>query len=152
MGEWIYTCRTTFSWPWHLLEVSGQVHTPVTLPQGKGPWCPLDTRLGGPQSQSRQHGEHSWPYWDSNSNPSIIQPVASHYTNYAIQSHFNNISYKINLSLKNKMNRKKQRWGGAGKEEIKMKEEERNEGTRKKTKDSFLRYLLSCNIKKRSLC
>jgi hypothetical protein len=27
--------------------------------------------------------ENSWPYQDSNSDPSVIQPVASRYTDYA---------------------------------------------------------------------
>jgi murein endopeptidase len=29
-------------------------------------------------------GDNSWPYRDSNSNPSVFQPVASRYTDYAI--------------------------------------------------------------------
>jgi hypothetical protein len=28
--------------------------------------------------------ENSLPYWDLNSDPSVVQPVASRYTNYAI--------------------------------------------------------------------
>jgi hypothetical protein len=27
------------------MEVSGQLHAPAALPQGKSPWCPLDRRL-----------------------------------------------------------------------------------------------------------
>jgi hypothetical protein len=44
--------------------------------QGKGPWCPLDRRLGGPQSRSERGGE------EKNSQPLpglehfLIQPVA----------------------------------------------------------------------------
>jgi hypothetical protein len=30
------------------MEVSGQLHTPFALPQGKSPQYPLDTMLGGP--------------------------------------------------------------------------------------------------------
>jgi hypothetical protein len=64
------------SWKW---VVS---FTPQPLnPWGKRPWYPLDRRLGGPQSWSGWHGENSWPYWDTNSDPSVIQPIASHYTN-----------------------------------------------------------------------
>jgi len=33
------------------MEVSGQLHAPAALPVGKRPWCPLDRRLGGPQSR-----------------------------------------------------------------------------------------------------
>jgi hypothetical protein len=39
-------------WPRHYMEVSGQLHAPAALPQGKSPWYPLDKRLGGPQSRS----------------------------------------------------------------------------------------------------
>jgi hypothetical protein len=53
-------------------------------PRGKSPRFPLDRRLGGPQSQSGRHGENAWPYRDSNSDPSFIQPVASRYTDWAI--------------------------------------------------------------------
>jgi hypothetical protein len=54
-GKWMY--RSTFSWPQHKLEVSGQPHTQPLYPQGKSPWYPLCRRLGGPKSRSRQHGE-----------------------------------------------------------------------------------------------
>jgi hypothetical protein len=39
------------------MEVSGQLHAPAALPQGKSPCCPLDRRLGGPQSRSGRGGE-----------------------------------------------------------------------------------------------
>jgi hypothetical protein len=35
MGKWMY--RSTFSWPRHQLEVSGQLHAPATLLVGKAP-------------------------------------------------------------------------------------------------------------------
>jgi hypothetical protein len=73
-----------FSWPWHQLEVSGQLHAPANLRWGKSPWYPLDRKFGWPQSQFGWRGENSWPYWDLNSKPSVIQPIASHYTNCAI--------------------------------------------------------------------
>jgi hypothetical protein len=34
MVEWMY--RFTFSWPWHWLEVSCQLHAPAALPSGGG--------------------------------------------------------------------------------------------------------------------
>jgi hypothetical protein len=41
--------------------------------------------LGGPQSRSGRRGEESsWLYRDSNSDPSVVQPLASHYTDWAI--------------------------------------------------------------------
>jgi hypothetical protein len=39
------------------MEVSGHIHTPAAIPQGKSPWYPLDRRLGGPQSRSGRGGE-----------------------------------------------------------------------------------------------
>jgi hypothetical protein len=39
------------------LEVSSQLHTPVALPPEKIPRYPLDRRLGGPLSWSREHRE-----------------------------------------------------------------------------------------------
>jgi hypothetical protein len=48
--------RSTFSWPRHWLEVSGQFHASAALPLGKSPRYPLDRRLGGPQSRSGRRG------------------------------------------------------------------------------------------------
>jgi hypothetical protein len=81
MWEWMY--RSTFSWPRHLL-VSGQIHAPAALPWGKSPRYPLDRGL---PSQSGWCGENFWPCPDSNSDPSVVQPVVSHYTNCAIPAH-----------------------------------------------------------------
>jgi len=39
------------------MEVSGQLHEPAALSQGKNPWYPLDRRLGGPQSWPGPGGE-----------------------------------------------------------------------------------------------
>jgi hypothetical protein len=39
MGEWMY--RSTFSWPRHWLEVTGQLHAPSALPPGKSLWYPF---------------------------------------------------------------------------------------------------------------
>jgi hypothetical protein len=54
--------------------------TPRPLyPRGKSPRYPLDRRLGGPQSQSGRFGEMKIldPHRDSNSDSSVVQPVAS---------------------------------------------------------------------------
>jgi hypothetical protein len=67
--------------------MSGQLHPPAALPRAKNPGYPLDRRLGGPQNRSGRRGENSWPYRDSNSDLSVVQPVASRYTNYAITPH-----------------------------------------------------------------
>jgi hypothetical protein len=39
------------------MEVSGQIHAPAALPQGKNLRYPLDRRLGGPQIRSGHGGE-----------------------------------------------------------------------------------------------
>jgi hypothetical protein len=57
---------------------------------------PFDRRLHGPQSQSGLHGENSWPYWDSNSYPSVVQPAASRYTDYAILAP---TTYNVNIRM-----------------------------------------------------
>jgi hypothetical protein len=46
--------------------------------QVKRPLYPLDRRLDGPQSRSGRHrSENSWPHRDSNSDPTVVQTVAS---------------------------------------------------------------------------
>jgi hypothetical protein len=50
------------------MEVSGQLHIPVTLPQEKKPQYPLSKRLGDPQSLSGSGGEENpCPCRESNS-------------------------------------------------------------------------------------
>jgi hypothetical protein len=39
MREWMY--RSTFSWPLHYLEVSGQLHASAALPPWKEPPLPI---------------------------------------------------------------------------------------------------------------
>jgi hypothetical protein len=39
------------------MQVSGQLHDPAALPQGKSAWYPLDRRLGEPQSHSGRGGD-----------------------------------------------------------------------------------------------
>jgi hypothetical protein len=39
------------------MEVSGQLHAPAALLPRKGPWYPLDRKLGGSQSRSGRGGE-----------------------------------------------------------------------------------------------
>jgi hypothetical protein len=48
----------------------------------------LDRRLGGPQSQSGRLGEENIiePYRDSNSEPSVVQPIASRYSGSTVST------------------------------------------------------------------
>jgi hypothetical protein len=39
------------------MEVSGKLHAPASLPQGRSPWYPLNRRVGGLQSRSGRGGE-----------------------------------------------------------------------------------------------
>jgi hypothetical protein len=66
--------------------MSGQLHAPVALFPGKEPQYSSDRRLGGSQSRSRRRGENSWPYRDSNSDPSVVQPVASLYIEWPVSA------------------------------------------------------------------
>jgi hypothetical protein len=55
--------------------------TPRRLyPQGKTPWYPLDKRVGGLQSRSRQAGEEKNSQFLPGLEPPIIQLVAQRYT------------------------------------------------------------------------
>jgi hypothetical protein len=82
MGEWMY--RSTF------LDLSAswrRVVSFTTRPlysRGKSPWYPLAKRLGGPRNRSGRREENSCHYRDSNSDLSVVHPVASRYTDCAI--------------------------------------------------------------------
>jgi hypothetical protein len=95
MDVWIH-----FSWPRHLLEVICQLHTPTVLPpeeispgnQWIGSW--VDPRAG----RTLWRRENSWPYRYSNSDPSVVQSVASRYTDWAIPaSTFFNVFFDLVL-------------------------------------------------------
>jgi hypothetical protein len=64
----------------------GQLHAPAALPPGKKF---LGTHLIGrwvdPRARLRRGEEKIfWPYRDSNSDPSVVQAIASRYTDCAI--------------------------------------------------------------------
>jgi hypothetical protein len=59
------------------MKVSGQLHEPAALLQGKCPWYPLDRRLSGPQRQSGRGGEEKNSQFLPDLEPPIIQPVTN---------------------------------------------------------------------------
>jgi hypothetical protein len=63
------------SWSWVV-----SFSTRLLYPRGKSPRHPSDKKPGEPHSRSGRRGENSWPYRDSTSDPSVVQPVASRYT------------------------------------------------------------------------
>jgi hypothetical protein len=78
--------------------VSGQLHTPASLPPGKEAPVPIGEEAGWASEPVRTtwRRKNSWPYRDSNSDPSVIQPVASCYTDYAIPAPLYTIYVRIN--------------------------------------------------------
>ena len=62
--------------------MGGQRHAPAALPPGKSRY-PLYRRLGGPQGRSGRVRKISPP---PGIDPRTVQPVASRYTDWAIQA------------------------------------------------------------------
>jgi hypothetical protein len=68
--------------PKHYLQPSGQLHASAALPDGKSP--------GGGSVGPRvclDNMENFLPYRNSNSEPSVVQPVAIHYTSCVTAAH-----------------------------------------------------------------
>jgi hypothetical protein len=66
------------------MTVSGQRHTPAALPPGKRPSTHCRGGWVGPQGRSGRVRKILPP---PGFNPQTVQPVASHYTDYAIPDH-----------------------------------------------------------------
>jgi hypothetical protein len=69
--------------------VSGQLHAPVALSPGKEPPVPIGEEVGWTPAPvwKTWRSEKSSHYRDSNSDPSVVQLVASRYTDYFIPAH-----------------------------------------------------------------
>jgi hypothetical protein len=84
MGEWMYRSTIVYlstSWRWVIS------FKPLPLyPWRKNPLYPLDRKFGGPMS-TIWRCEYFLPYQDSNSDPSVIQRVANHYTDWTTTTH-----------------------------------------------------------------
>jgi hypothetical protein len=67
MGEWVY--RSTYSWPRHYVDGSGQLHSPAALPLGKEPSVLIGYESGCAREPvwTTWREEKSQPYRDSNS-------------------------------------------------------------------------------------
>jgi hypothetical protein len=86
-GEYRYS--SVLSLTSRLDGVHGQRHTPAALPLGKTRY-PLYRRLGGPQGRSGQVRKISPA---SGFDPWTVQPLASHYTDWAVWAQFSLVHY-----------------------------------------------------------
>jgi hypothetical protein len=82
------------------MEVSGQLHAPAALPRGKPPppRYSLDRKLSGPQSRPRRSGGKKVSQHPPRVEPPrtlIVQPIASHYTDWATPTLGMRSAYRI---------------------------------------------------------
>jgi hypothetical protein len=81
--------------------------TPRPLyPREKSPRYPLNTRLGGSQSRCWRRGEQNifYPTGTRNSDPYVVQPVASRYTDYTIVINNWHVVYLYKVLCRRKRN------------------------------------------------
>jgi hypothetical protein len=78
--------------------VSGQLRAPAALPPGEETPVPIEEEAGCTPDPvwTTWRRENSWPYRDLNSDPSVVQPVASRYTDYAMPAPMHNGNSDIN--------------------------------------------------------
>jgi hypothetical protein len=77
--------------------MSGQLHTQAALPPGKQAPVPIRQEAGWAAEPvwTTWGRENSSPYRDSNSDPSVVQPVSSRYSDYAIPAPAKGLNKKI---------------------------------------------------------
>jgi hypothetical protein len=90
-GERMY--RSTFSWLRHYLVVSGQLYALTALPPGKDLLVATGQKAGWTPEPlwTISWSDNSWPYRDWISDPSVVQPVASRYTDSSTAALLRNI-------------------------------------------------------------
>jgi hypothetical protein len=72
-----------------VLVGGGQLHASAALPPGIQPPCPLEKRLGGPQSRSDDVGKRKFfTLTGLELRPLVVQPLANRYTYCAIRLPF----------------------------------------------------------------
>jgi hypothetical protein len=88
MREWMY--RSTFSWPRHKLEVSGQLHAPAALPPGKSPGTHFICGWVDPGAGLDDMEKCKFFTLPGLELPPllVVQPVASSYTDWAMPDPF----------------------------------------------------------------
>jgi hypothetical protein len=79
--------RVRWLWGDERLSGKGECHWRPLYHWGKSPWYPLGRRLGL-ELVLTMWSEKPWPDRDSNSNPLVLQPVASRYTDCTTAKRF----------------------------------------------------------------
>jgi hypothetical protein len=80
------------------MEMSGQIHAPAALPQGKRLWYPFDRILRGPRSWSGRGGEEKNSQPLPGFEPQIIQPRAQRYATQLCKRYANLVLSNLGIS------------------------------------------------------
>jgi hypothetical protein len=79
----LHILNPSFGWRWVVSFMPRLLYL-----WGKSLWCPLDMRLGGPQSWSgsSRRKKNLVPQPGLNPSSSLVQPISHHYTDWAISA------------------------------------------------------------------
>jgi hypothetical protein len=83
MGECMH--KSTLFWPRHQFEASGQLRASAALPPGEEVLVPITNKAWWAPEPilTTWKSEYFRPYQDSNSDPSVVQPVTNRYADYS---------------------------------------------------------------------